>query len=166
MKGILIHGVPEDTFYDLLKSMTIDEIYIPEGRPYLEGAREVAPRIKSLFPNTILISDNMISYILWKKLVERVYIFYQNINEGEAKCKIGSLVAGIVAEEHGIPVYLYRSKRIYEDYGKDDDVCYFDNKRVAPLNVNCYNPLVDIVPLDLITMLYKDGKWINLKKNY
>ena len=165
-KNILIHGVPDDNFYTLLKSMDIDEIYITEGRPYLEGAKMIAPMIKSISLNTKLISDNMISYILWKGLIDRIYIFYQSINEEGAKCKIGSLIAGLSAKEHSISVYLYKSKNIYEDYGNPEDICYFNNKREAPLKISGYNPLVDIVPLDLITMLYKDGEWIELKKSY
>ncbi len=165
MKGILIHGVPEEGFYKLL-DVAVKRVYVTEGRPELGGAKEVAPKIKDFSFDPVLISDNMVSYLLWRGMIERVYLFYQRIHEKEAECKIGSLTIGISAEEHGIPVYLYKSKYVYDLYGPEGDVFYFNQKRVAPLGVRGYNPLIDLVPLKFITKLYKDGKWIGLKRNY
>lgn len=153
---MLIHGFPGDFFYDfLIKSGEKGKIYVTEGRPYLEGAKEVAPKLKSLGFSPVLISDNMIGYCLWKGLVEKVSLFYQALDEDGALCKVGSLVAAVCAKRQHIKTYLFPAGKRFPFWGDPQDVGKFMDWQVAPLEVNGYLPLLEKVPWTYIDDFYQ-----------
>jgi methylthioribose-1-phosphate isomerase len=156
---ILIHGVPDPLFYQHLREGSSRlSVIVTEGRPYLEGAKIVCPKLINLDIETTLISDNMMAYCMWKGMVDEACLFYHRVNSKGARCKIGSLIMGICAKVHNIPVYLYPSGVKIEACGEKEDIFYFNGVRIAPSGIEAYVPLLEVIPWDYITKLYAKGK--------
>lgn len=155
--SILVHGVPTNSFYQRLKERKKkSDILVMEGRPHLEGAKIVCRDLLKENIEPTLISDNMVAYCMWKGEIDEVYLFYHQLNSQGAVCRIGSLVVGICAREHKIPVYLYPAGKKTEDFGKARDLFYFNGFRVAPQGIEAYVPLTEHLPWKYITKLYAE----------
>ena len=131
---------------------------VTEGRPYLEGAKIVCPKLIDLDIETTLISDNMVAYCMWKGMVNEAYLFYDRVDAEGARCKIGSLIAGICAKAHNIPVYLYPSGMKTEAWGEKRDIFYFNGVHIAPSGIEAYVPLLEVIPWGYIAKLYAKEK--------
>jgi len=152
--SLIIHGLPGNLFYEFLtETEKGGKLYVTEGRPYLEGAEEVAPKLKSLGFFPVIISDNMISYCLWKGLARGVCIFYQALDEDGATCKIGSLVAAICAKRQQLKTYLFPAGKTFPSWGNPRDVVKFMDRQITSPEIEGYLPLLEKVP-----WLYIDHK--------
>ncbi len=150
-KGILIHGVPEEAFYQKEgQRLRGKKIFVLEARPYLDGAKIVAARLKEMKFDPILVSDNMVGFLMEKGMIENAFLFYQNLDSQGAICQIGSLIIGICAKEHKIPIFLHRSSKHLPYMGETEDICYFNGFRVAPKGVKAYLPLQELVSWNYI----------------
>lgn len=81
-------------------------VYVPETRPYLQGAKLTAPSLHELGIPTTLIGDNMAAYLFSSGKVQKYFTAADLITlDGHVVNKIGTLQHAVVAKYYGIPYY-------------------------------------------------------------
>jgi methylthioribose-1-phosphate isomerase len=147
----LIHGVGKKSFIDILKKERIREVFVMEGRPHLQGARVLCKALLKEKITPTLISDNMAGFLFYKNLVKEVWVGYQSVNGDKALCEIGALLLGVLGKRHKIQVNLFPFARKRKELGKTEDITCFNSKRIAPLGVKGYVPLLENLSKQYIT---------------
>lgn len=133
-----------------------------ETRPYLQGARLTAFELKELGIPFKLITDNMSGYVMQKGLVSGVVVGADRIAiNGDTANKVGTYMLAVLAHYHGIPFYVAAPISSIDpcvNKGSDipieerniDEVTSCGGKRIAPYNIEAYNPAFDVTPEELI----------------
>ncbi len=152
--NILIHGMPDNNFYQWLLSKNNQEkliIHVAEGRPQLSGVKIVAQRLAEMEMNVTVISDNMIAFLMSQLQFDAAFIFYYEKDDGYITCQIGSLILVVCAKVNQIPIICRPAgKKDYQKFGQNDDLFLFDGVRVAPKGIQAYVPLVEKIQLNQI----------------
>ncbi|MCK5015080.1 MAG: hypothetical protein KAS66_14820, partial [Candidatus Omnitrophica bacterium] len=151
---ILIQGVFEPSFFDLIKKKRGKEFFILEGRPGLEAAKRSSRELIKRKMKPTLIADNMAGFLFYKNLVNEVWLSYQFIDKKGALCQIGGLILGVLGRRHKVPVCLYPSGQKLQLLGRPKEISSFNGRRVAPSNIPGYVPLVEWVPKKYIGKVY------------
>lgn len=84
------------------------QVYVPETRPYLQGARLTAPSLQELGIPVTVITDNMPAYLMSQKKVQ-VYMTAADLVtlDGHVVNKIGTFQNALAAHHHGIPYFVF-----------------------------------------------------------
>ncbi len=154
MATFLLYGFPQKSFLDDLTATGKEVSFlVPEGRPGLGGAKELAPQLAAKGWPVRIITDNMMAYCFSKGMAEAAYIFSQRDTKEGAWCPIGSLVLAIAARAHGVPVNLLpANKELPQGSEAENQALFFlAGKRIAPEGIKSYVPLVELVPWKYIT---------------
>ncbi len=150
---VIVYGVPRSDDYAQLSHTLRDEqadgFLIPEMRPQLWGAQEVARELIQRGMSTTLISDNMMGIFFAQKEIRCVYLFYQKLDEIGPVGICGSLLTARLAQVHEIPVKLLRSGET-QQRPLDDTVTTFVGKRVCPEGVSPYPIEKERIPWALL----------------
>lgn len=148
---ILLHGVFEPALFDVLTSEQSGEIFVMEGRPSLESAEMTCRELARRKIKPTLIADNMAGFLFYRNLVKEVWLAYQSVDQDGAMCSIGSLIVGVLAKRHNVPVHVYPASKESRMMGVKKDIFYFKGIKVAPANIKGYVPLVEWLPKKYIT---------------
>lgn len=153
--SILIQGVFDESFFDLLKERRLKEVYVLEGRPKLEALRHSCEQLVQRGITPTVIADNMAGFLFYKDLVQDVWLSYQVADSGRVLCDIGALILGVLGKKHGIPVRCYPAGKKSNLTGSHRDICYFNGTRVVSDRVKGYVPLLEWVPSKYISETYE-----------
>ncbi len=83
-------------------------VYVPETRPYLQGARLTAPSLHEVGINVQLITDNMPAALMAQGLIQKYMTAADLITlDGHVVNKIGTFQNAIAAKYHGVPYYAF-----------------------------------------------------------
>ncbi len=89
--------------------------YVPETRPYLQGAKLTAPSIQELGIEANLITDNMPAHIMREGNIQKYITAADLITvDGHVCNKIGTYQNAITAHEHDIPYFAFA-------WGRDEE---------------------------------------------
>jgi methylthioribose-1-phosphate isomerase len=144
-----------------------------ETRPKLQGARLTAYELMREGIPVTLISDTMVGYVMYKRMVNKVIVGADRIVRDAIINKIGTYQIAILAKEHGIPFYVAAPKSTFDlahraaditiEERNPEEVTYLGSMRIAPEGVQVLNPAFDITPIKYVTaiiceegILYKD----------
>jgi len=144
-----------------------------ETRPKLQGARLTAYELKRDGIPVTLISDTMVGYVMYKRMVDKVIVGADRIVRDAVINKIGTYQIAVLAKEHGIPFYVAAPKSTFDLAHKAADITIEERnqeevlciglERIAPEGVPALNPAFDITPIKYVTaviceegILYKD----------
>jgi methylthioribose-1-phosphate isomerase len=144
-----------------------------ETRPLLQGARLTAYELQKDGIPITLITDNMVGYVMYRKMVNEVIVGADRIVSDAVINKIGTFTVAVLAKKHGIPFYVAAPKSTFDlarrssdviiEERNPDEVTHIGSVRIAPEGVNALNPAFDVTPLDYVTaivcesgILYKD----------
>ena len=167
---VLLHGVFESSVFDAVKSGNGTELFVMEGRPGLESAQTTCRELLRRKIKPTLIADNMAGFLFYRNLVKEVWLAClpvprsgtysarqagQTVDDQGALCPIGSLIVGVLAKRHNVPVYVYPASKESRLMGGQKDIFYFKGIKVAPQNVKGYVPLVEWLPKKYITEIHK-----------
>ena len=152
---ILLQGVFKTSIFDLLKKRKIKEVFILEGRPSLEAAKQSSRELLKRKIKPTLIADNMAGFLFYKKLVKEVWLSYQTADKKGALCQIGGLILGVLGRKHKVPVNIFPNKAKLQLLGRAKDITYFNGTKVAPSGIKSYVPLAEWVPRKYITKIYE-----------
>jgi methylthioribose-1-phosphate isomerase len=134
-----------------------------ETRPLLQGARLTVWELKKEGIPVTLITDNMVGYVMYKGLVNKVIVGADRILlDGHVINKIGTYTIAIAAKRHGIPFYVAAPTSTIDVKSKLSDVKIEERsvdevKRVLNKvlitveDVEALNPAFDITSPDLVT---------------
>lgn len=166
--AILTHCFPGCALYYMLSEARKQgkdvQVYATETRPYLQGARLTCLTLKEAGYTPTLITDNMVGYVMWKGLVNKVFLAADRIAlDGSIANKIGTYTIAVLAARHKMPFYVlgyegpdpktrtWKDMRIEERNPKEVLQCM--EVRTAPEGVQAYYPAFDITPPQLITAI-------------
>jgi methylthioribose-1-phosphate isomerase len=139
-----------------------------ETRPKLQGARLTAYELQRDGIPVTLITDNMVGYVMYKRLVDKVIVGADRIVRNAIINKIGTYTIAVLAKEHNIPFYVAAPKSTFDlahasanviiEQRRSEEVTHIGSQRIAPEGVNVLNPAFDITPLEYVTaVICEDG---------
>ncbi len=141
------------------------EVYINETRPVLQGARLTAWELKSDGIPATLICDSVAGFLMYQKRINKVIVGADRIAaNGDIANKIGTYSISVLAKTHKIPFYVAVPTSTIDfniKSGKDIpieerdslEVTHIMGKKIAPDNIQVYNPAFDITPNENITAI-------------
>jgi len=151
----LVQGVMENSFFDLFKRRNGQDIFVLEGRPSLEAAKQVTAQFTKRQVVPTMIADNMAGVLFYKNLVKEIWVAYQFTEQKGALCDIGALILGVLGKRHKVPLYLYPSSIKRRLMGDQKDIVTFGGVPTAPRGIKGYAPLVEWLPKKYITKIYE-----------
>jgi methylthioribose-1-phosphate isomerase len=140
------------------------EVFVPETRPYLQGARLTAWELHEDRIPLTLITDNMVGHFLRSGGVGAVVVGADRIAaNGDTANKIGTYPMAVLAHEHGVPFYvaapistldlsMASGEKIPIEQRAASEVTHVHGVRMAP-DVNVANPAFDVTPARLIAAI-------------
>ena len=139
------------------------KVIATETRPLLQGARLTAYELKRDGIPVTLITDNMVGYVMHKKLVNAVVVGADRIVQDAVVNKIGTFTVAVLAKEHGVPFYVAAptstfdltrtSSNVIIEERKPTEVTHFGSQQVAASGVGVLNPAFDITPIAYVTAI-------------
>lgn len=139
------------------------KVIASETRPLLQGARLTAYELQKDGIPVTLITDNMVGYVMHKKMIDEVIVGADRIVSDAVINKIGTFNVAVLAQKHGIPFYVAAPKSTFDLTRKSsdvvieernpDEVTHVGSCRIAPEGVRALNPAFDITPLEYVTAI-------------
>jgi methylthioribose-1-phosphate isomerase len=132
-----------------------------ETRPLLQGARLTAFELQRDSIPVTLITDNMVGYVMYRKMIDKVIVGADRIVGDAVINKIGTYSIAVLAKEHGIPFYVAAPKSTFDLTSRSADIIIekrdaeevtcLGSVRIAPKGMKVLNPAFDITPFDYVT---------------
>jgi methylthioribose-1-phosphate isomerase len=148
--------------HELGKKVTV---YADETRPLLQGARLTTWELQNAGIDVTLICDSSAGFLMQQGKIDCVIIGADRIaSNGDVANKIGTYTLAVLAKKHNIPFYVAAPISTIDfniDSGTDipieqrssEEVTEGFGKRIAPENIDVYNPAFDVTPKQLITAI-------------
>ena len=139
-------------------------VFVPETRPYLQGARLTAWELHEGGVPLTLITDNMVGHFMKTGTVGAVVVGADRIAaNGDTANKIGTYQIAVLAREHGVPFYvaapvstfdltISSGEQIPIEERPAGEVTHLRGVRIAP-DVAVANPAFDVTPARLVTAI-------------
>lgn len=137
-----------------------------ETRPLLQGARLTAWELKKAGIPFKLVTDNMVGYLFYEGLVDRVIVGADRITiDGYVANKIGTYTIATVAWRHGKPFHVaaptstihpvsFKEKKIVIEHRNPTEVTTILGRlEIAPKSTEALNPAFDVTPPELVTSI-------------
>ncbi len=84
------------------------QVYTPETRPYLQGARLTAPCLHELGVPVKIITDNMPAYLMGQEKIQKYFTAADLVTlDGHVVNKIGTFQNAVAAHHHQIPYFAF-----------------------------------------------------------
>ena len=142
------------------------KVVATETRPKLQGARLTTYElIRDGIPVT-LITDNMVGYVMYKRMISKVVVGADRIVKDAVINKIGTFTIAVLAKEHDIPFYVAAPKSTFDltrksadvviEERRPEEVTHMGSQRIAAEGVDVLNPAFDITPLDYVTAIIRE----------
>jgi len=139
------------------------QVFATETRPKLQGARLTAYELLRDGIPVTLITDNMVGYLMYKGMINKVIVGADRIVSDAVINKIGTYGIAVLAHEHGIPFYVAAptstfdltrtSSEVIIEERSPKEVTHFGSKPIAPKNVKTFNPAFDVTPLRYVSAI-------------
>ena len=134
-----------------------------ETRPLLQGARLTTYELKRDSIPVTLITDNMVGYVMYRRMVDKVIVGADRIVRDAVINKIGTFMVAVLAKEHKIPFYVaaststfdfaHTSAQVIIEERKPEEVTHMGSQRIAAEGVDVLNPAFDVTPLDYVNAI-------------
>ena len=156
-------GTALAVFYNAKEKGKEITVFVPETRPFLQGARLTTWELKKNGIKSILIVDSAVSHILKTEKIMGVFTGADRIaRNGDTANKIGTYSLSLSAKENGVPFYVVAPSTTFDfalKEGKDipieerdrEEVIEFMGLPTAPINIDVKNPAFDVTPHKLIS---------------
>jgi methylthioribose-1-phosphate isomerase len=148
--------------FELARRGKRPHVWVDETRPLLQGARLTAWELMQRGIDCTLICDSMAAHVMRSGKIQAVFVGADRIAaNGDAANKIGTYGVAVLAEAHGVPLYvvaptstidmtLATGDEIPIEERAAEEVTEGFGRRTAPAGVNVYNPAFDVTPYRLI----------------
>ncbi len=143
----------------------IDQVWVDETRPLLQGARLTAWELEHDRIPATLLTDSMASQVMALGEVDAVIVGADRIaRNGDTANKIGTYGLAVLANYHNIPFYVAAPVSTLDPVTPDglhipiehraaDEVRRCGGISTAPTTIAVYNPAFDVTPASLITAI-------------
>ena len=139
-------------------------IFADETRPLLQGARLTAFELAEAGMDVTLECDNMSATAMRNGWIQAVFVGCDRVAaNGDAANKIGTSMVALAAKRYGVPFYVCAPTSTIDmntptgadiriEQRKPEEVTeMWYKERMAPENINVFNPAFDVTDADLIT---------------
>ena len=138
------------------------KVFVPETRPFLQGARLTAWELMKNGIDTVLISDSARAIVLQREGVDAVFVGAdRRAMNGDTANKIGTLSLAIASRFFGVPFYVVAPVTTFDpgiengsqipiEERSPEEVKEVMGVKIAPENVKVKNPVFDVTPSHLI----------------
>lgn len=143
----------------------LERLYADETRPRLQGAKLTSWECAQDGIPLTLITDSMAAHCMQRGTIDAVVVGADRIAaNGDTANKIGTYSLAIVARAHSIPFFVAAPLSTV-DFGLPDgtgipieerdpsEIYQIGETRIAPTDVEFYNPSFDVTPAALITAI-------------
>jgi methylthioribose-1-phosphate isomerase len=144
------------------------KVIATETRPLLQGARLTAYELLRDGIQVTLITDNMIGYVMHKRLVNEVVVGADRIVQDAVINKIGTFTVAVIAKEHGVPFYVAAPTSTFDltrtstdviiEERNPTEVTHIGSQQVAASGVGVINPAFDITPLNYVSAIISEKR--------
>lgn len=142
-------------------------VYVPETRPYFQGAHLTEPSLREMGIETYLITDAMPAYFMAKGDID-IYITASDmaLDDRTVVNKTGTLSNAICSKHFSIPYYAFSAgidhTKTIDDIKLEDrdarEIKTYKGVEIADENANALYPCFDIIPADLVKgIITEDG---------
>jgi methylthioribose-1-phosphate isomerase len=138
------------------------EVFVPETRPFLQGARLTAWELHQDGIPLTLITDNMVGHFMKTGTIGAVVVGADRIaRNGDTANKIGTYGIAVLAREHGVPFYVAapvstldlsipNGEHIPIEERSQEEVTHVAGVRMSP-DVPAAHPAFDVTPARFVT---------------
>jgi methylthioribose-1-phosphate isomerase len=140
------------------------EVYVPETRPLLQGARLNTWELERSNIPYKLITDSMAGSVMRDRKIDLVIVGADRIAEnGDTANKIGTYNLAVLAKHHNIPFYVAAPDSTVDrniQSGKNIPVEERAASEISSYTSKVYNPAFDVTPFELIDIIITEkGYW-------
>ncbi len=147
------------------KYLGIDiKVYVPETRPWLQGARLTVYELHVEKIPYVLIADTAVGYVMYRGMVNAVIVGADRIlRDGHVINKIGTFKEAVIAHDLGIPFYVAAPKSTFDmerrieevkiEERDPDEVRKIRGVLITLPDAPVYNPVFDITPPKYVTAI-------------
>jgi methylthioribose-1-phosphate isomerase len=138
-----------------------------ETRPLNQGSRITTWELMEDKIPVTLITDSMSGHVMRKGMVDKVIVGADRITQDAVFNKIGTYTHSVLAKEHGIPFYVaapvstfdfeHLEDEIEIELRKPDELKFFGDYQIAPLDVEVYNPAFDATPMENVSAIITEN---------
>ena len=168
--GILTTCFPEHTFMlSMAKAMKNGKkvtVYVPETRPYLQGARLTEPCLRELGIECYLITDGMGAHFMREGRIQ-LYMTAADLvlRDRTVVNKTGTLANAVAAAYYSVPYYAFslgfgterNADEIKIEYRDGESVKHLGSERTAANEAAALYPCFDIIDPSLVAGIIMDG---------
>lgn len=141
----------------------IEQVWVDETRPYLQGSRLTAYELVKLGVSHRIVVEGAASYLMQNKLVDAVFVGADRVvANGDTANKIGTAGLAVLAHHYGIPFYVVAPSSSFDLSIKTGDditiemrdeleILEYKKMRIAPYESRAFNPSFDITDGKLVT---------------
>ena len=169
--GILTRCFPEHTFLLSVRKAVLSgkdvHVYVPETRPYLQGARLTEPSLRAMGIRCSLITDAMNAHFMAEGRIAKVMTASDlALSDRTVVNKVGTLSDAVAARNYGIPYYAFSlsidkgrtRKDIVMEERSGEEVKSIGGSMIAEKETDALYPAFDIIPPELVSgIITKDG---------
>ncbi|MAA60041.1 MAG: S-methyl-5-thioribose-1-phosphate isomerase [Alcanivorax sp.] len=140
----------------------IDRVFADETRPWWQGSRLTAWELSQDKIPVTLMADTVGATLMRQGRISWVIVGADRITaNGDVANKIGTYNLAVLAKHHGVRFMVAAPTSTFDmmlSSGEDipieergpDELVAFKNHRLAPDNIDVYNPVFDVTPAELI----------------
>jgi len=140
------------------------QVYAPETRPWLQGARLTVYELMEEGVPVTLITDTAVGLVMYQGRVDSVMVGADRIlADGHVFNKIGTFKEAVIAKELGIPFYALAPSSTFDLRSRVEDIIIEERSPdevrtvrgvpIVPQNVRVYNPVFDVTPPKYVTAI-------------
>ena len=169
--GIITRCFPEHTFLLSVRKAVLSgeavHVYVPETRPYLQGARLTEPSLRAMGISCSLITDAMNAHFMAEGRIAKVMTASDlALSDRTVVNKVGTLSDAVAARYYGIPYYAFSlsidkgrtRKDIVMEERSGEEVKSIGGSMIAEKETDALYPAFDIIPPELVSgIITKDG---------
>jgi len=132
------------------------QVYTPETRPYLQGARLTAPSIHEIGVPVKIITDNMPTHVISEGKIQKYFTAADLVTlDGHVVNKIGTFQNAIAAHYHGVPYFVFTQAAdkkkpnrasIEIEIRNPDEIKNCRGVQTTLKEIDAYYPAFDILP--------------------
>jgi len=155
-------GTALGVFYKAKEMGKKIKVFVPETRPFLQGARLTAWELLKNGVEAVLIADGAKAFILQREKIDAIFVGADRIAlNGDTANKIGTFGLAINAEKLGVPFYVVAPSTTFDrsiktgneipiEERKPDEITHINDIRIAPEGIKVKNPVFDVTPHSLV----------------
>ncbi len=158
-------GTALGIIYEAFRRGYVEEVYVCETRPLLQGARLTAWELMRWGIPFRIIADGAAPAVMAQGLVDVVIVGADRIvKNGDVANKIGTYSLALAANRHRIPFIVAAPTSTFDlsklegaeitiEERPQEEVLSVLGRRIAPQGACALNPAFDVTPAELVTMI-------------